>query len=363
MALTGEIEDDDATSLDDMKWMWPEFVKMNLNTLLAVAYWEMLEPEEGKYDFTLVDGMIQEARRNHMRICFVWFASFKNGMVSWAPLWVKRDYKRFPRAQIRDGQSIEYFSVIEGYGDATRDADARAYAALMRHIKEVDGREHTVIFMHVENEVGMSGDSRDRSPGAERAFAGPVPKPLMDYLQKHKDTLIPEFRQVWEKGGFKTSGTWEEVFGKGAATDEIFMVWNYAQYVNRVTEAGKAEYPMPTYTNGWVTRTSSIAAVAAKGVEAETKGYQHSGDPMWDLLDVWSAGAPRNRFPRARRLPRAGFRGDLHELPPILEPAVRRRGGRRAARGRRGAVGRGTRRYGLLRVRGRVQSAAAGSSQ
>jgi beta-galactosidase GanA len=296
IALTGEIENEGATNLDNMKWMWPEFVKMNLNTLLPVAYWEMVEPEEGKFDFTLVDGIIQEARRNHMRICFVWFASFKNGLVSWAPLWVKRDYKRFPRVQIRNGRSIEYLSVIQGYADATRDADARAFAALMRHIKEVDGREHTVILMHVENEVGMSGDSRDRSPGAEKAFAGPVPKELMDYLQKHKDTLLPEFRQVWEKAGFKTSGTWEEVFGKGAATDEIFMVWNYAQYVNRVTEAGKAEYPIPMYTNGWVTRRSSIAAVAAKGTEAETIGYTHSGDPMFDLLDVWHAGAPQIDF-------------------------------------------------------------------
>jgi len=157
IALTGEIENEGATSLDNMKWMWPEFVKMNLNTLLPVAYWEMLEPEEGKFDFTLVDGIIQEARRNHLRVCLVWFASFKNGLVSWAPLWVKKDFKRFPRAQVGGGTSIEYFSVVEGYGDATRDADARAFAALMRHIKEVDGQQHTVIFAHVENEVGMSG--------------------------------------------------------------------------------------------------------------------------------------------------------------------------------------------------------------
>jgi hypothetical protein len=296
VALTGEIENEGATSLDNMKWMWPEFVKMNLNTLLPVVYWEMVEPEEGKFDFTLVDGIIQEARRNHLRVCLVWFASFKNGLVSWAPLWVKKDYKRFPRAQVRGGTSIEYFSVVEGYSDATRDADARAFAALMRHIKEVDGQQHTVILAHVENEVGMAGDSRDRSPGAGKAYAAPVPKKLMDYLRQHKDTLIPEFRQVWEKAGFKTSGTWEEVFGKGTATDEIFMVWNYAQYVGRVTEAGKAEYPIPMYTNGWVTRRSSIAAVAAKGIEAETKGYTHSGDPMFDLMDVWHAGAPAIDF-------------------------------------------------------------------
>jgi len=50
---------------------------------------------------------------------------------------------------------------------------------------------------------------------------------------------------VWEAAGFKTSGTWEEVFGKGVAADEIFMAWNYARYIGRVAEAGKAEYPLP----------------------------------------------------------------------------------------------------------------------
>ena len=119
----------------------------------------------------------------------------------------------------------------------------------MRHVKEVDGREHTVIMIQVENEVGMQGDTRDRSPLANQAFEGPVPKELMDYLQQHKDTLIPELRKVWEAAGFKTSGTWEEVFGKGRPTDEIFMAWHFARYVGRVVEAGKAEYPIPMFTN------------------------------------------------------------------------------------------------------------------
>jgi len=112
----------------------------------------------------------------------------------------------------------------------------------MRHIKQVDSRKHTVIMLQVENEMGMSLDSRDFSPVANRAFAGPVPKELMDYLQQHKDTLVPEFRQVWATNGFKTAGTWEEVFGQNAATDEIFMAWNCARYAGRVAAAGKAEY-------------------------------------------------------------------------------------------------------------------------
>ena len=121
----------------------------------------------------------------------------------------------------------------------------------MRHVKEVDGRQHTVISIQVENEIGMPGDSRDRSPAANQAYAGPAPQELMDYLQQHKDTLIPEFRRVWEAAGFKTSGTWEEVFGRGTTTDEIFMGWNFARYVGRVAEAGKAEYPLPMYLNAW----------------------------------------------------------------------------------------------------------------
>ena len=107
--------------------------------------------------------------------------------------------------------------------------------------------------IQVENEMGMPGDSRDRSPVANQAYEGPVPKELMDYLQRHKETLIPELRQVWEKAGFKPAGTWEEVFGKGVATDEIFMGWNFAHYVGRVAEAGKAEYPLPMYMNAWTT--------------------------------------------------------------------------------------------------------------
>ena len=144
----------------------------------------------------------------------LWFGSWKNGLSSYPPDWVKKDFERFPRVQITGGRSIE---LLSPFSDANRDADARAFAALMRHVKEVDGRQHTVIMIQVENEVGMQGDSRDRSPVAKKAYEGPVPKELMDYLQQHKDTLIPELRQVWEAAGFKTSGTWEEVFGKGTA--------------------------------------------------------------------------------------------------------------------------------------------------
>jgi hypothetical protein len=279
LVLAGELTNNSATSVEYMKPMWSKLVEAKLNTVLAAVAWNQIEPEEGKFDFSVVDGIVREARSHNLRLVLLWFASWKNSLSSYPPDWVKRDFERFPRAQISGGRSIELLSPLS---DANRDADARAFAALMRHVKAVDGQRHTVIMIQVQNEVGMHGDSRDRSPAANQAFAGPVPKELMDYLQQHKDTLIPEFRQVWEAAGFKTSGTWEEVFGNSAVTDGIFMAWQYARYIGRVAGAGKAEYPLPMFVNA-----------ALYGIGRGPQPIPSGGRP-WDLvMDVWKAGAPQ----------------------------------------------------------------------
>ena len=302
LVLGSQLSVNSASNLEYWKKVvWPRIVaQAKLNTVLAAVSWAKIEPQEGKFDFSVLDGVIQDARGHNLHLVLLWFGSWKNGLSSFAPDWVKRDFERFPRAQIVGGtlplisagpgrprtqiagsRSIELLSPLS---EANRDADARAFAALMRHIKAVDGQQHTVIMLQVENEVGMQGDTRDRSPAANQAFDGPAPKELMDYLEKHKDTLSPELRQVWEAAGFKTSGTWEEVFGKGRPTDEIFMAWNFSRYIGRVAESGKAEYPLPMYVN---------CPQFGFGKEpAPVRGGQ-SGGPMPDAMDVWRAGGPR----------------------------------------------------------------------
>ena len=275
LSLAGELSNNAATDREYLKPWWHTFVEAKLTTVLAGVSWAQIEPQEGKFDFSVPDGIIQDARSHNLRLVLLWFASFKNGSSSYPPDWLKRDFERFPRAQISGGKSIE---VLSPFSEANRDADARAFAALMRHVKEVDGQQHTVITIQVENEIGMPSDSRDRSPVANQAFEGPVPKELMDYLQAHKGVLIPDLRQLWEKAGFKTSGAWEQVFGKGVATDQIFMGWNFARYVGKVAEAGKAEYPLPMYLNVWT---------------YEFQPVQAAGAPMPPLFDVWRAGAPK----------------------------------------------------------------------
>jgi len=307
LALSGELANSTATSLDYMKMVWPRLVEAKVNTVLAGVTWNQIEPQEGKFDFSVLDGVIQGARAHNMRLMLLWFGSWKNGLSSYPPDWLKKDFDRFPRAlmignktpwPVLGGTRTEitgnsYIELLSAFSEANRDADARAFAAMLRHIKAVDGQQHTIIMIQVENEVGMQGDTRDRSELANKAFAGPVPKELLDYLRQHKDTLNPDFRKVWEAAGAKTSGTWEEVFGKSAATDEIFMAWSYARYIGRVAQAGKAEYPIPMNVNAALPRTASIAEVAARQQSPGTPPRSFAiGGPMWDMIDVWRAGAP-----------------------------------------------------------------------
>jgi len=277
LILGGELGNSSASSLEYMKPIWPKLVQMNLNTVLAPVYWEMMEPQEGKYDFTLVDGLVDNAREHNLRLVLLWFGSWKNSMSCYAPEWIKKDQQRFLRARLKTGEAMEIMSVFCEEG---RNADAHAFAALMRHLRQIDSDKHTVLMIQVENEVGMLEDARDYSDAANKAFIQPVPKELIDYLVKHKDLLTPELYSIWKKGGFKTDGNWEKVFGKSLATDEIFMAWHYARYIEFVASAGKAEYSLPMYVN---------AALIRPGYKP---GRYPSAGPLPHLIDIWRAGAP-----------------------------------------------------------------------
>lgn len=281
LALAGELGNNTATNLEYLQPIWGQLAAMNLNTVLPAISWALTEPEEGKFDFTLIDGLIEEARKNNMKLVPLWFGSWKNTWSSYAPAWVKRDYKRFPRVMLADGSGTERLSP---FSDTNRDTDSRAFAALMRHIKEVDGDQHTVLMVQVQNEVGVIPDARDHSTVANKAFYGPVPNELMDYLQSHKETLIPDLRARWQSNGFRTSGTWEEVFGDDLVTHDLFMAWHYAKYIGKVVEAGKAEYDLPMFVNAALIRTSYAP------------GQYNSGGPLPHSMDIWRAGGPQIDF-------------------------------------------------------------------
>jgi len=279
LGLAGELLNNAASTAENVRPVWPNLAKANLNTALVGVGWGWTEPQEGKFDFSALDGALRDARSNNLRVVLLWFGSWKNGTSSYPPAWVKRNPDKYPVARDKDGKGREILSTLSA---TNMEADGRAYAALMRHVRQIDSARRTVIMIQMENEVGLLGDSRDRSKEANEAFAGPVPKELMDYLQKNKSTLLPETLKLWDAAGGKTSGTWEEVFGSGTGADEAFMAWHYARYMNRITELGKKEYPIPVYVNAWLVQPQD-----------KVPGDYPSGGPQAHNHDFWRAGAPQ----------------------------------------------------------------------
>lgn len=277
----GELGNSSATNPAHLAPFWATFAALNMNTVLAPAYWDLVEPEEGRLDFSTVDGLVEGARAHAMRLVLLWFGSWKNSMSCYAPAWVKRDPQRFPRAADFDGTPQE---ILSPFSAASRDTDARAFAALLRHLRETDGRAHTVVMVQVENEIGMIPSARDHSAEADGAFAAAVPAELMAYLAAHREDLAPELRALWREAGGKSAGPWADVFGSGPGGEEVFMAWHFARYAEAVAAAGKREYPLPMFVN---------AALIRPGHQP---GQYPSGGPLPHLLDVWRAAAPSLDF-------------------------------------------------------------------
>jgi beta-galactosidase GanA len=273
LILGAELHNSSSSSLDYMTPIWPKLKAIPLNTVLTPLSWELVEPQEGKFDFTLLDGLIKQAREQQMKIVFLWLASWKNGMSSYAPQWVKSDTRRFPRV-VENAGEVEILSTL---GRATVQADSKAFAAVMRHIKEVDSSDHTVLMVQVENEVGVLGDTRDHSLEANHAFESAVPAELTRYLGAHREALYPDLRDQWQSMGAKSTGSWEQIFGNSPRADEIFMAWNYSRYLQTVAAAGKAEYNLPMYVNTWLAG------------EDATPGEYPSGGPQPRVVDIWKA--------------------------------------------------------------------------
>ncbi len=276
LILGGETGNSTGSSLRDVRAAFDKVTPMHLNTVLIPAYWELLEPAEGKFDFTLVDGIIKEAQVRNLKIVFLWFGAWKNSMSCYAPLWIKENVNKYPRAETKDGRKLE---ILSAFSAANLEADKRAFTAFMQHLAKTDTRQ-TVIMVQVENEIGMLIDARDHSAMAGVLFNAPVPAQLTDYLLNNKDNLQKRLAERWKSNGSKQEGSWVELFGEGLETDEIFMAYYYGLFIQELAKAGKAAHNIPLYLN---------AALDSRG---RKPGAYPSAGPLAHLLDVWRAAAP-----------------------------------------------------------------------
>jgi beta-galactosidase GanA len=241
--------------------VWPAAELLRLNTLEVPVYWEQMEPTKGRFDFTVVDALLAQARAHKMRLVLLWFGTWKNGKMHYVPDWVKSDTVTYPRMLSKSGAPID---VLSPNAPANLDADRTAFTALMRHLKEKDP-QHTVLMMQVENESGSLGLVRDFSPLAQKIFDAPVPADLLKALGKQ-------------------TGTWSQVFGDDA--DETFAAWSVSRYINAVAAAGKQELPLPMYVNNWLKSPRAFPVTTVPGDDYP------SGGPTINMFSVWKAMGP-----------------------------------------------------------------------
>src|SRR3954466_14066580 len=288
LLLGGQLHNSSASSPAHMLPVWDRLAGMGIGTVIGAAGWAQVEPVEGTFDFSTVDAQIEQARARGMRLVLIWFGAFKNAASTYAPGWVRRDARRFPRA-VAAGSDTALFTypgampkpVLTVFSPNLLDADRRAFVRFVEHLADVDP-DHTVVMVQVENEVGLLRESRDRSPEAEAAWRSAVPEALFDHLVEHQGELRPELAALWARQGNRKSGTWSEVFGDDWQAHEVFMAWGFASYCGALAAAAKAVKPVPMYANAWL---------GPQPGQPHAGNYP-SGGPVARVIDVWKAAAP-----------------------------------------------------------------------
>ncbi len=283
-SIGGQLNNSSTYHLGDYLYALDAALDMGMNTVAAPIYWECLEPECGKYDFSQVEMVISEAEKKGLKVTLLWFGTWKNGTSRFVPEWVKLDGETY-RTCIKKGGVKSY--ILSPVCEATKAKDAAAFAQLMAYVEKRNGNG-TVLAVQVENEPGFLGTVRDYSPEAEALYQAEVPAELMEWLQGWADenacccvsSSIGRVYESWKAAGGKVGGSWPETFGRDA--QEMFSAWLVSRYVDTVAAAGKAVSKVPLYANVWLREQ----ILRRPGTDYP------SGGAVSSTLDLWKKFAP-----------------------------------------------------------------------
>lgn len=290
LLLGGQLHNSTSSDLDLTRQVLDRVVALGGNAVTATVSWHLVEPEEGSFDASSVDPLIDMARERDLALTLLWFGAYKNAASTYAPRWVRADSERFPRVELGDaGLGPGAFSrpgtpVLSVFSPELRAADRRAFETLTGHLAAIGAAQSDggpLVMIQVENETGLLGASRDHSTPAEAAWAGQVPAALTAWLAAHPEAEGTAAR-LWRERGSRLAGTWIEVFGGSAWAEETFMAAGFAAYCGELAAAGAARLDVPYYANAWLGPQPG----------QDLPGQYPSGGPVGGQVDVWKALAP-----------------------------------------------------------------------
>ena len=256
LSLSGELHNSSASSKEYMESnVWENVNKTNVNTVVAPVYWELVEKEEGIYDFSSLDYLINQARENNKKLILIWFGLWKNGLSTYIPKWMKKNQTDYPFVKNEKGESLY---TVTPLSSKAIEKDSLAFTELMKYLNKEDAEDQTVIMVQVENEVGILGSDFDYGNENIKLLDNEVPEEVSKYLDK--------------------TGTWEERFNEEAK--EYFMAYHYAKAINYIVKNGKAHYDIPFFVNVWLEKYPS------------RPGDYPTGGPTAKMGPFWKAIAP-----------------------------------------------------------------------
>ena len=215
--------------------------RMGCNSVALLLYWRLIEPEEGNYDFSILQSMLDSAQKYHLKIVLVWFGTYKNATIHYAPDWVVEDRERFRRVQKQDGTELAYQACFNC--EETMEKDRDAVTAVFSYLRDHD-TEHTVILFQVNNETGVLG-------GTDRCYCEVC-------------------RRKFAEGGYTTRYP-----GRAA---EAFLAESNLSFQEHIAESARKVYDLPCYMNAWL----------AFPTPSSVPGFTYpGGGPVYRVLDLF----------------------------------------------------------------------------
>jgi beta-galactosidase GanA len=129
-----------------MQQIWSAVKEMHLNTLEVPIYWEQIESQKGKFDFSLIDTLLNQSRDHKVHLIFLWFATWKNGSNHYLPEWMKSDPEKYPNITDKKGKPVDSPSPNIA---ATMEADKNAFISVMKYLKKSDTQSRSRNYLKV----------------------------------------------------------------------------------------------------------------------------------------------------------------------------------------------------------------------